>query len=66
MTLTEAEKHSSLWQKLKADWEARLAQLRADNDKTISDAETVRLRGRIAEIKRNLDLGREKPKDEVE
>ena len=66
MTLTKEERNDPLWLKLKAEYEARLAQLRASNDKDMSETETAKLRGRIAEVRKFIDLGTEKPAIEVE
>ena len=52
--------------KLKAEYEARLAQLRSSNDKDMGDTETAKQRGRIAEVKRFLEIGEEKKVIEVE
>lgn len=64
MKFTKEELDSPLWAKLKELWNERLAKLRADNDKNMNDVETYKLRGRIAEVKANLDL--DKPKQEIE
>lgn len=66
MTLTKQERNDPLWLKLKAEYESRLAQLRKDNDKDMSETETAKLRGRIAELRRIIDMGAEKPVIEVE
>ncbi len=61
MKLTEHELASPLWRKLKEHWEARMEQLRSENDKNLNEIETARLRGRIAEVKASLDIGTPKP-----
>lgn len=66
MILTKQERDDPLWLKLKAEYESRLAQLRKDNDKDMSEADTANLRGRIAEVRKFLSLGEEKPVIEVE
>ena len=66
MALTKQERSDPLWLKLKAEYESRLAQLRKDNDKDMSEAATANLRGRIAELRRIIDMGAEKPVIEVE
>lgn len=66
MTLTKQERDDPLWVKLRAEMEARLLQLRAANDADMSESDTAKQRGRIAEIKRFLDLGKPKPAIEVE
>lgn len=47
---------SPTWLKLKAHFEARLAEHRAGNDRRLSDQDTAHLRGRIAEAKYFLEL----------
>lgn len=49
--LTEMEKQSALWKRLKAHFEARIARHRASNDSPKSDEKTALLRGRIREAK---------------
>jgi hypothetical protein len=69
MTLTESERNSPLWAKLREGWEADLKTLRARNDdpnNVMTELATARLRGRIDEIKRNLERGSSKPKPDVE
>lgn len=66
MTLTKEERDHPIWLKLKAEYEARLAQLRSSNDKDMGDTETAKQRGRIAEVKRFLEIGEEKKVIEVE
>lgn len=66
MTLTQEDRDNPLWLKLKAEYEARLAQLRASNDTDKDEIATAKLRGQISEIKRFLDMGAIKAKIEVE
>lgn len=69
MILTEEDRNSPLWLKLKTEWEARLTVLRGKNDDAsdaLTERATYRLRGQIDELKRNLDLGKVKAKIEVE
>lgn len=66
MKLSPDELNSPLWMKLKAEWEGRLADLRAGNDGELDDKATAKQRGRIAEVKRNLDMGKPEQKFEVE
>lgn len=48
---------SAAWKRFKRDLEARLAELRAQNDKLTNDENTTTaIRGRIAEVKRILSL----------
>lgn len=56
MKLTEAEKQSALWSKLKKHFEERLQSSRLKNDQDLSDKETAELRGRIKELKYVIDL----------
>ena len=57
-TLTPGEQQTPLYLKLRKHWEARLQDLRADNDSlTRTPEETAVLRGRIAEIKLLLKAG---------
>lgn len=56
MKLTEQERHSELWRKLKAHFEARLQKHRVANDKAQAAEETAKLRGRIAELKELMNL----------
>ena len=56
MKLTEAEKISPLWIKIKEHLESRIDKHRASNDKTQSNEETEKLRGRIAELKYLITL----------
>lgn len=55
--LTDNDRQSAAWKKLKAHYEARLAKLRVQNDNTMPYEDTVRMRGRIDEVKLLLKLG---------
>jgi hypothetical protein len=57
--LTSSERNSALWLRLDRYWKDRLDRLRAQNDGDKSDIETANLRGRIAELKTIVALGRE-------
>lgn len=60
--LSEADRQSPLWRKLKAYFEARLEKNRARNDSpTLSEAETAALRGAIAELKHMTRLDQPVP-----
>lgn len=59
MTLTPIERTSALWQKLRAHYTERLAELRTRNDGGLDPQATARLRGQIAEVKILLTLGDE-------
>ena len=58
--LSNEDKKSKLWRKLKEHWESRLETLRTQNDGDKNDIDTAKLRGRIAEIKDSISLGTEK------
>lgn len=66
MKLTEEERSSPLWARLKAECETRLFKLRTSNDNDLGEIQTAKLRGQIMEIRRFLDMGTEKPKIEME
>jgi hypothetical protein len=54
--LTESERHSAFWGRLMKHFEDRLSLLRAQNDANKDEMETAMQRGKIAEIKRILEL----------
>jgi hypothetical protein len=54
--LTEQEAASPMWARMKAHFDSRLAELRAQNDSSKPQEQTERLRGRIAETKYFLAL----------
>lgn len=56
MTLTEQDRQSSLWRKLKAKAESDLCDLRRRNDALSDEVTTAVLRGRIYQIKELLAL----------
>lgn len=56
LVLTEADRQSALWLKIKSTLEQRLISHRTKNDTQLNEIETATLRGRIAEIKKMLDL----------
>ena len=58
---TASERYSPAWQQLQAHLTARLADLRKDNDKEQTEAETAKLRGQISEIKRLIALNEDLP-----
>lgn len=66
MTLTEIERNSAVWQKLKPYYEKRLETLRRQNDGNLNREQTAKLRGRIAECVGVLSLGTDKPAIEAE
>ena len=57
MILTQHELQDPVWLKLKAHLEDRLFDLRKQNDADLTQDQTVKLRGRIAEVKKILSLG---------
>lgn len=58
MTKLDAQdKRSPVWLRIKDHLEAHLAELRATNDTSTTEAETEKLRGRIAEVKDLIALG---------
>lgn len=59
--LTEGEKLSPLWARLKAHLETQLKTLRAKNDRTQTEVETARLRGHIECLKAIVALGDDRP-----
>ena len=60
MKLTEAEKNSDVWAKIRTHLQEKLAKYREQNDNSVlGDVETARLRGRIAEVKALLDIEKE-------
>lgn len=62
MRLTDEERASPAWQKLRRYMEDELATLRIANDASDLDPiSTARLRGRIAELKTLLALGKPAP-----
>jgi hypothetical protein len=64
--LTEMEKQSALWKKLKAHMQARVDRHRASNDTSKSVEKTEKLRGRIAEAKYFLTFDTPAPGVDVE
>ena len=57
ITLTDEELVSSTWLKISTHFEARLDELRQQNDGYLSPEDTARLRGRIHNCKEILALG---------
>lgn len=60
--LSSADLDSAAMKKLRDFYEQRLARLRAQNDGDLPPEKTLRLRGRIQEIKAFLSIGKELPK----
>lgn len=67
--LTENERQSALWMKLKKHYEERLAMLRARNDRPVDERRANLLRGQIAELKYQISLNEPRrtvaPEDEL-
>lgn len=57
--LTPDEKDSRVWKRLMAHFDERLGILRMQNDGVKSEVDTALLRGRIAELKRIMDLNKD-------
>lgn len=55
--LSESERHSGCWARLKEHIEEKLAECRRKNDNNLNIEETMRLRGRIASLKELLETG---------
>ena len=64
--LTDAELNSPLWLKLTKHWGEELAALRMKNDSDMDELKTAFVRGRIQQIKRDLDIGADKTELEVD
>ena len=48
---------SGVWTKIKQHMSARLAELREENDSSLTEIQTAKKRGHIAEVKYVLSLG---------
>lgn len=57
--LTDADRISPTWQKLKKSFEQELQTLRMKNDNETPEEVTAKIRGRIAMLKEILRLGEE-------
>lgn len=57
--------NSTTWLTLVVELEARLALLRSQNDATLNEIETAKLRGRLAELKRIIALPHERERREM-
>lgn len=64
--LSDIERKGAVWLKLKKHFEERLEAKRKQVEGNVSQEETQKLRGRIAEIRELLRLGDEQPKVEPE
>ena len=54
--ITQVEQQSSTWKKIENHLEERLQDLREQNDNDLTEIETQKIRGSIAEVKRILEL----------
>ena len=61
VTLSEDDRHTVLWLRLKAHLTEKLDAARAENDRLQPEPETAFLRGRIKALKRILALGDPSP-----
>lgn len=59
--LSDAEKCSAAWGKVQAYLEKRLTELRIANDRDMTEQETAKQRGRIAEVRAMLALADDRP-----
>jgi hypothetical protein len=59
--LTDRDKASDVWLRLRAHLTDRLADARLRNDQVLSEPETAMLRGEIRCLKRLLALGDDRP-----
>lgn len=59
--LTDNDKSTGLWARLKAHLDDRLADARRRNDAMLSEPETATLRGEIRSLKRIISLGDVRP-----
>lgn len=59
--LSDAEKSSAAWGKVRAYLSNRLNELRVANDRDMTEQETAKQRGRIAEVRALMALGDDRP-----
>lgn len=59
--LSDSEKCSAAWGKVQAYLEKRLTELRIANDRDMTEQETAKWRGRIAEVKALQSLADDRP-----
>jgi hypothetical protein len=60
-SMTPADRQSAVWLKLKEHYTQRLNTLREQNDGKLDAEATAKIRGRIAECKLIISLGKEEP-----
>lgn len=66
MKLSADESRSALWLKIKEYLEQRLAEHRLKNDNNLNEIDTARLRGRIAEDLKLLEMDKPDPANSAE
>jgi len=59
--LSEGERNSAVWQKLRQHYEEQLAKLRVRNDGEMTEFKRAKLCGHIEAVKSILSLGTETP-----
>lgn len=59
--LSEADKATGLWLRMKAHFEDRLQDARRRNDRVQPESDTAAIRGEIQALKRLLALGSDRP-----
>jgi hypothetical protein len=64
--ISEHERSSALWQKIRKHLEARRELLRAKNDGDLDERKTARLRGQIRELKNLMALDNPMPESEAD
>ena len=62
IVVTDGEKVTPLWQKLMKHWQARLDKLYIHLSRDLTEQETAKIRGQIAELRACLNLGKAQPK----
>ena len=61
LILTDADRKTPLWHKLKTHYSERLNVLRAKNDNDKDEVQTAKQRGQILEVKELLKLDKDVP-----
>lgn len=59
--MSDQERESPLWKRIKSHYEKRLSVLRSRNDGPLGADETLQLRGRIHEVKSFLSIEEARP-----
>lgn len=55
--LSQNERDSALWKKIRAAVQQRISELRISNDFPLNELDTARLRGKLSAMKEFLDTG---------